>query len=91
MKSMKSIALIAAAASAAFALAAPASASSGERVVGREVDVHDLDPQRDAEEIDRRIAQAARRVCGNGGSRTLDAYIQVQTCRAQAVERARAR
>ncbi|HEX8193298.1 MAG TPA: UrcA family protein [Allosphingosinicella sp.] len=86
---MKTFATIAAAAVAAIAFAAPAAAR--DQVPAREVDIHDLDPQRDAEEIDRRIAQAARRVCGNGGSRTLNAYVYVQTCRAEAVERARGR
>jgi UrcA family protein len=78
-----------AAATAAIAFAAPASAR--DQAPAQEVDLHDLDPQRDADELERRIAQAARRVCGTGGSRTLTAFIAVQTCRADAVERARGR
>jgi UrcA family protein len=86
---MKTFARFAAAAAAAFAFAAPAAAR--DQVPAQQVDIHDLDRQQDADEIDRRIAQAARRVCGTGGSRTLTAYVHVQTCRAEAIERARAR
>ncbi|HZF93446.1 MAG TPA: UrcA family protein [Allosphingosinicella sp.] len=86
---MKTFATIAAAAVAALAFAAPAAAR--DQVAAQEVDIHDLDRQQDADEIERRIAQAARRVCGSGGSRTLTAYIHVRTCRAEAIERARAR
>lgn len=85
---MNKLALIAAAASAAaFAFAAPAAAQDD--VAVESVDVSDLDPARDGAEIDRRIAQAARRVCGAPDSRTVTAIVQVETCRAGAVARAR--
>jgi UrcA family protein len=74
-----------------FARFAAAAAAARDQAPAQQVDIHDLDRQQDADEIDRRIAQAARRVCGTGGSRTLTAYVHVQTCRAEAIERARAR
>jgi UrcA family protein len=82
---MKFITLIAAGLGAALAFASPAAARDDARIV---VDVSDLDPQADAGEIERRVAQAARRVCGAPDAATLAAYAEVRTCRAAAVGRA---
>ena len=84
---MKTYVSIAAAAFAAIAFTAPASAQDPSVVV----EIGDLDPERDAEEIDRRIEQAARRVCGPPSSRALTAVLSMQTCRTAAFERARRR
>lgn len=84
---MKKFALIAAASVAAFGFVAPAAAQDD--VVSAEVDVSGLDPARDGAEIDRRIAQAARRVCGHPDSRTVIAYARVDSCRASAASQAR--
>lgn len=86
---MKTYVLIAAAAAAMLALAAPASAQDD--FVTAEVDVSNLDPSRDGLEIDRRIAHAARRVCGAPDSRTVTAIARVETCRATAAGRNRGR
>ena len=86
---MKKIVKIAAAAAALVAFSVPASASDQESTAT--VNISDLDPQRDAEEIERRLAQAARRVCGAPDSRTLTAYQNLQTCRSAAIESARRR
>lgn len=83
---MKTFVTIAAAA-AAIAFSVPASAQDRSTVV----DISDLDPQRDAEEIDRRVAQAAKRVCGRNDSRALTVFLEVQTCRSAAIENARRR
>ena len=85
---MKTIALLAAAAS--FALAAPVAAQDD---VTAEVDVSDLDPSdpANAAEIDRRIATAARRVCGAPDARTVTAIARVETCRVSAATRVRGR
>lgn len=87
---MKSIALIAAAAAASLALAAPAAAQDE---VTADVDVSNLDPSNpaDAAELDRRIATAARRVCGAPEARTVTAIARVETCRVGAATRARGR
>jgi UrcA family protein len=83
---MKNLAFIAAGLSAAFAFAAPAAARDDEpRMV---VDVSDLDRQADADEIERRVARAARRVCGMAAANTFAANAEVRTCRTAAVERA---
>jgi UrcA family protein len=78
---MKTFASLAAAAAATLALAAPASAQDE---VSTQVDIAGLDPASpaDAAEIQRRIAAAARRVCGAPDSRTVTAIAQVETCRA---------
>lgn len=77
-----------AAAVAALALAGPVVAQES---VSIEVDVSDLDRSNpsDAAELDRRVATAARRVCGSAEARTLAAITRVQTCRADAVSGAR--
>jgi UrcA family protein len=87
---MNKFALIGAAAAAALALAAPAAAQDEPSM---EVDVSDLDTSTEhgAAELQRRIAQAARRVCGSPGSRTLAAVEHVMTCRDAAVRSARIR
>jgi UrcA family protein len=85
---MKKLALTAlAATAAAFAFAAPAAAQDD--LARERVDVSDLDPGRDASEIERRIAHAARRVCGAPDSRTVTAIARVETCRAAASQSAR--
>jgi UrcA family protein len=87
---VKTIALLAAAAAASIALAAPAAAPDD---VTAEVDVSDLDPSNpaDSAQIDRRIATAARRVCGAPEARTVTAIARVESCRAGAAARARGR
>ena len=89
---MKKFALIAAAAAtvASIAFAAPAGAQDEPSV---EVDAGDLDTstEQGAAELQRRIAMAARRVCGSTGSRTLAAIAHVMTCRESAVRSARTR
>ena len=87
---MKTIALIAAAATASLALAAPALAQDD---VTAEVDVSDLNLSNsaDAAEADRRVAAAARRVCGAPEARTVTAIARVENCRANAATRARGR
>ena len=87
---MRKIAFFAAAAFvASTAVAAPAAAQDDVESV--EVDVSGLDPAQDAEEVDRRIAQAARRVCGAPHSRAVTAIAWLETCRATAAARARGR
>ena len=82
---MKTIAMIAAGLSAAIAFASPAAARDDATAI---VDVSGLDPQADAAEIERRVARAARRVCGDPVGRTLSAYAEVRTCRVEAIGRA---
>lgn len=89
MKRIASFTAAAAASIAAFGFAAPAAAQDD--VVSAEVDVTGLDPARDGAEIDRRIAQAARRVCGHPDSRTVTAIARVESCRATATSHARGR
>jgi UrcA family protein len=87
---MNRFALIAAAAAASLALAAPAAAQDEPAV---EVEIGDLDTStpHGAAELQRRIAAAARRVCGSPGSRTLAAIEHVMTCRDNAMRSARIR
>lgn len=87
---MKTFGFLAAAAAASISLAAPAVAQDEPSV---EVDVSDLDTStgHGAAELQRRIAAAARRVCGSPGSRTLAAIEHVMTCRDQAARNARIR
>jgi UrcA family protein len=87
---MNKFALVAAAAAASLALAAPAAAQDGPVL---EVDVSDLDTSTEhgSAELQRRIANAARRVCGSPGSRTLAAIEHVMTCRDSAARSARIR
>jgi UrcA family protein len=87
---MNKLAFIAAAAAATIALAAPATAQDAPVT---EVDASDLDisTEQGSAELQRRIAYAARRVCGSPGSRTLAAIEHVMTCRDNAVRSARIR
>lgn len=61
--------------------------------VSVEVGVGDLDPSYEPHvaEMERRIAAAARRVCGTPESRSVTAIARVESCRANAIASARAR
>jgi UrcA family protein len=83
---MKTFALIAASLSAAVALASPAAARDDSAT--RVVNISDLDPQADGDEIERRVARAAKRVCGASTANTVAANEEVRTCRTAAAERA---
>ena len=83
---MKTFAFIAAGFSAAIAVASPAVARDDQaRMV---VDISDLDRQADADEVERRVARAARRVCGAPDAANFAANAEVRTCRTTAVDRA---